>query len=57
MPGCCYPQEHHGTTVVTDSVTSNGLTRFIEELGGVHFRYRRGYRNVILKGIELNKAG
>jgi phosphomannomutase len=32
--------------VVTDSVTSDGLKKFIEEdLGCVHYRYRRGYKN------------
>lgn len=46
-----------GSTIVTDSVTSNGLKRFIEKEGGVHFRYRKGYKNVIDKGIELNKQG
>lgn len=47
-----------GATIVTDSVTSDGLKTFIEEdLGGVHYRYRRGYKNVIDKAIELNKEG
>ncbi len=47
-----------GGTIVTDSVTSTGLTDFINcTLGGVHYRYRRGYRNVINKQIELNEAG
>lgn len=50
-------REYPGTTIVTDSVTSNGLKRFIEGLGGSHFRYRKGYKNVIDKGIELNDAG
>lgn len=45
-------------TIVTDSVTSSGLKDFIENtLGGKHYRYRRGYKNVIDKGIELNNAG
>eukprot|EP00879_Flechtneria_rotunda_P019116 GHRR01020071.1.p1 GENE.GHRR01020071.1~~GHRR01020071.1.p1 ORF type:complete len:323 (+),score=106.41 GHRR01020071.1:1430-2398(+) len=48
-------QEHPGSTIVTDSVTSNGLTDFIQKRGGKHFRFKRGYRNVINKGIELNK--
>lgn len=48
---------HPGSTVVTDSVTSNGLKRFIERLGGKHFRYRKGYKNVIDKGSELNAQG
>ena len=44
--------------VVTDSVTSDGLKKFIEEdLGCVHYRYRRGYKNVINKAVELNEKG
>ncbi|KAI0565798.1 Alpha-D-phosphohexomutase [Gracilaria domingensis] len=50
-------REHPASTIVTDSVTSNGLKRFIESLGGKHFRYRKGYKNVIDKGIELNRNG
>ncbi|MCH5202282.1 MAG: phosphomannomutase/phosphoglucomutase [Oscillospiraceae bacterium] len=47
-----------GGTIVTDSVTSSGLKEFIENtLGGKHYRYRRGYKNVIDKGIELNNKG
>lgn len=33
------PQECPGSTIVTDSVTSNGLTSFIEANGGKHFRW------------------
>ena len=44
-----------GGTVVTDSITSSGLKDFIENtLGGKHYRYRRGYKNVIDKALELN---
>jgi len=50
-------REHPGTTILTDSVTSNGLTDFINQLGGKHFRYRRGYKNVIDKGVALNIEG
>jgi phosphomannomutase len=50
-------REHPGSTIVTDSVTSNGLTDFITKLGGKHLRFKRGYKNVISKGVELNKAG
>ncbi len=47
-----------GGTIVTDSITSSGLKDFIENnLGGVHYRYRRGYKNVIDKGLELNAIG
>ncbi len=47
----------NGGTIVTDSVTSDGLTEFIKANGGVHLRFKRGYRNVINKQIELNKNG
>ena len=50
-------RKYPGTTIVTDSVTSNGLTEFIDSLGGKHFRYKRGYKNVIGKGVELNEQG
>ena len=47
-----------GGTIVTDSTTSAGLRKFIEvSLGGVHYRYRRGYRNVINRAVELNGQG
>ena len=46
-----------GATIVTDSVTSSGLAEFIAEWGGVHYRYKRGYRNVIDEAIRLNEAG
>ena len=49
---------NEGGTVVTDSITSGGLKTFIEEtLGGKHYRYRRGYKNVIDKALELNAQG
>ncbi len=47
-----------GGTIVTDSITSSGLKEFIEkDLGGKHYRFRRGYKNVIDKGLELNEKG
>ena len=46
-----------GVTIVTDSVTSSGLARFIMEWGGEHYRYKRGYRNVINEAKRLNDAG
>lgn len=49
--------EHPGSTVVTDSVTSDGLTDFIKAIGGKHYRFRRGYRNVINEGMRLNENG
>ena len=48
---------HDGGVIVTDSVTSDGLKEYIESIGGEHYRFKRGYRNVINKQIELNKAG
>jgi len=42
---------------VTDSVTSSGLSSFIAEWGGVHYRFKRGYRNVIDEAIRLNAEG
>lgn len=51
-------QNNEGGTVVTDSLTSDGLREFIEKkLGGKQLRYKRGYKNVIDKAIELNKNG
>jgi len=51
-------QEHPQSVVVTDSITSAGLKWFIEkELGGVHHRFRRGYKNVINESIRLNQSG
>ncbi len=46
-----------GGTIVTDSVTSDGLAEFIKENGGVHLRFKRGYRNVINKQLELCSKG
>ena len=50
-------REHPGTTIVTDSITSSGLAKFIEEKGGIHHRFKRGYRNVINESIRLNNLG
>jgi len=46
-----------GATIVTDSVTSPALTRFIESRGGFHRRWKRGYRNVIGEARRLNASG
>lgn len=47
-----------GGTIVTDSITSSGLKQYIENtLGGVHHRFRRGYKNVINEAVRLNKEG
>ena len=44
-------------TIVTDSVTSEGLTKFIVAKGGKHLRFKRGYKNVINESIRLNEQG
>ena len=50
--------DYPGSTIVTDSVTSDELTVFLEQgLGLKHHRYMRGYKNVIDECIRLNKAG
>jgi len=49
--------EKPGQTIVTDSVTSSGLKKFIGDWGGEHYRYKRGYRNVINEAIRLNEEG
>ena len=49
---------HPGTTVVTDSITSTQLGSFLtKDLGLKHLRFKRGYKNVINKGLELNAYG
>ncbi|MBQ7516600.1 MAG: phosphomannomutase/phosphoglucomutase [Schwartzia sp.] len=50
--------DYPGSTIVTDSVTSDELTVFLEqELGLHHHRFRRGYKNVIDECRRLNSAG
>ncbi|MBQ8427697.1 MAG: phosphomannomutase/phosphoglucomutase [Clostridia bacterium] len=49
-------QEKKGT-IVTDSVTSDGLALFLKEAGGKHHRFKRGYKNVINEALRLNAAG
>jgi len=47
-----------GCTIVTDSTTSEGLSTFLEDkLGLHHFRFLRGYANVIAKAKELTDSG
>ncbi len=50
-------EDHPGTTIVTDSVTSAGLKEFITSIGGVHHRFKRGYKNVINEAMRLNGEG
>lgn len=47
-----------GGIIVTDSVTSTGLTDFINnKLHGQHYRFKRGYKNVIDEQIRLQNEG
>ncbi len=49
---------NEGGSIVTDSVTSDGLHEFIEEtLGGKHIRFKRGYKNVIDEAIRRTNSG
>ncbi len=51
-------ENNTGATIVTDSVTSDGLHDFIENrLGGKHHRFKRGYKNVINEAIRLENNG
>lgn len=43
--------------IVTDSVTSDNLKKFINSLDGTLFRHKRGYNNVIEMAKKLNKFG
>ena len=49
---------NEGGTIVTDSITSDGLKEYIENtLGGKHHRFKRGYKNVINEALRLNAEG
>lgn len=50
-------EEKKGAYIVTDSVTSDGLASFIKAHGGVHYRFKRGYKNVINESKRLNGEG
>lgn len=50
--------DYPNSTIITDSVTSDGLKKFLEnELHLKHHRFKRGYKNVINECIRLNKSG
>ena len=48
-------EEYPYSTIVTDSVTSDGLSKFITTHNGIHRRFKRGYKNVINEALRLNK--
>ena len=56
--GVMFSTSSPGCTFVTDSTTSEGLNKFLEStLGLKHYRYLRGYANVISKAEELTASG
>jgi phosphomannomutase len=58
MMGVIYARQSPGCAIVTDSVTSTGLSKFLEkDLHLKHVRYLRGYANVIQKAQQLNAEG
>ena len=51
-------ENNKGGMIVTDSITSSGLKTFIEkDLGGMHLRFKRGYKNVINEAVAQNEKG
>lgn len=50
-------KEYGNITVVTDSITSTGLSDYISSLGCRHHRFKRGYRNVINEAKQLMSSG
>jgi len=55
LMGVIYARQSPGCAIVTDSVTSNGLSKFLkEDLNLIHIRYLRGYANVIQKAKSVN---
>lgn len=58
MAAAILAPENPGSTIITDSVTSDRLTYFLEDVLGLkHLCYMRGYKNVINKQKELNEKG
>lgn len=58
MMAAVLAKDNKGAAIVTDSVTSDRLTAFLEnELGMKHHRFKRGYKNVINEAIRLNSIG
>ena len=58
MMAAIIAKDYPGGTVVTDSVTSERLTHFLEgHLGMKQHRFKRGYKNVINESKRLNKEG
>lgn len=57
MMAAIIAKDYPGGTIVTDSVTSDRLTRFLEGIGMKQHRFKRGYKNVINESKRLNDEG
>lgn len=57
MMSAILSRQYGAITVVTDSITSTGLSKFIHSLGCRHHRFQRGYRNVINEAKRLMANG
>lgn len=58
MMAAILAEDYPGGTIVTDSVTSDKLTDFLENtLKMKHHRFKRGYKNVINESKRLNAEG
>jgi len=58
MTAAILAPDYPGSTIVTDSVTSDRLTYFLEQVLHLkHHRFQRGYKNVINECKRLNAAG
>lgn len=57
MTAAILAKNYPSSTIVTDSVTSDELTEFLESLGLKHHRFKRGYKNVINECKRLNESG
>ena len=56
--GVVFADSSPGCTIVTDSVTSEGLATFLTKtLGLKHVRYLKGYANVIGKAKDITESG
>jgi phosphomannomutase len=58
LMGVIFAHDSPGCAIVTCSVTSQGLAKFLtHDLGLLHVRYLKGYANVIQKAKALTESG
>jgi phosphomannomutase len=58
LMGAIVAKDYPVSVIVTDSVTSDKLTDFLEnDLKMIHRRFKRGYKNIINEAIRLNNEG